>query len=123
MSETRHAPLPSPCLRSPNGNHEWTDQNGIDRCAHCMLDCEMQTVVADAFARHTFIQLRDLVTPKTGECLVGHWWVTHPALGAVLVGGYPQCNRDETIARAVGAKLYPGWPVLQVPVAYLGRQP
>lgn len=38
-------------------------------------------------------------------------------------GGYPQCNRDQTIAEAVGAKLYPGWPVVQVPVAYLGPRP
>lgn len=72
---------------------------------------------------HQFVPLGELTRPRTGECRVDHWWVTHPDLGAVFVGGYPQCNHDQTIAEAVGAKLYPGWPVVQVPVAYLGVDP
>lgn len=72
---------------------------------------------------HTFVPLDDLTRPKSGECLVDYWWVTHPDLGAVFVQGYPMCNSDEAITRPLAARMYPWAVAVKVPVAYLGRQP
>lgn len=71
----------------------------------------------------TFVPFDELTKPRTGHCVVNYWWTIHPERGAVFYDGEPQCNLNEPVARRLAAGLYPGWPVVQVPVAYLGVDP
>ncbi len=77
------------------------------------------------------VPLAVATTPKTGPCLCDHWWSVHPEKGLAFwaqLTGYarseepsPQCNRSESTARLLTAKLHPGHEVVFLPVVYLAH--
>lgn len=74
------------------------------------------------------VPLDVLSTPKTGECLVDHWWLVHEEKGALLWGDStagilsrqpsPAANRDQRITERFKRK---GYEVVQVRVAYMSH--
>lgn len=75
-----------------------------------------------------YVPLELLQTPRTGECLVGYFWMVHPEKGALYLldqrnihrvdGVQEAANRDQ---RIVERFLVEGHEVVQVPVAYLAH--
>ncbi|MCZ7860945.1 hypothetical protein O9X98_05965 [Agrobacterium salinitolerans] len=74
------------------------------------------------------IPLDVIQTPKSGECLVGNFWMVHPERGALYVFDQGSAystdnlrgvwNRDERIVQRFLQKDH---VVMQIPVAYLSH--
>lgn len=72
------------------------------------------------------IHIAQLEEPKSGECLIDHWWVVHPVRGALFYelpdgSASPQCNSDKTVAGLVREKVYPEHDLVQIATAYFGN--
>ena len=76
-----------------------------------------------------FIPVETLGQPRTGECLVDHWWFVDPAKGAMfyasnhhLDGPHPMANRNRRVHEVVAKnKAWAGYDIVQIPAAYMGH--
>lgn len=80
--------------------------------------------------RRTVVYLKETEAsvPRTGECLVGHWWVVHPKLGLmthVRADGVlaPQCNQDEDVVEFYRYRFYPDHIVKYIPIVFMANVP
>jgi hypothetical protein len=72
--------------------------------------------------KFTFLPEEEAINPTKGqyfELMNDQWWVVHPDRGLAFYNpsrnqraglGYPQCNIDETIARALSDDGHLDWP-------------
>lgn len=74
------------------------------------------------------IPLETAQTPKSGHCIVDHYWAVHPEKGVAFYAqlhGYtrceepsPQCNASEHTCRYIMSRMYPDHEVRHIPVVY-----
>ena len=81
-------------------------------------------------AERTKVYLRETEAsvPRTGECLVGHWWVVHPEYGLMIhirPDGFiaPQCNTDDTVVTHYAERFYPDHVIKYIPIVFMANVP
>lgn len=73
--------------------------------------------------RLVYVPLESAIVPPSGliEHLKDRWWSAHPERGLLFFDKKsmsPQCNGDETVARALAARLYPWAETIFVPSVF-----
>lgn len=68
--------------------------------------------------RLSYLPLSEVITePGDGwwDILVDRWWAHEPGKGLIFYGKSPQCNRIESLARAVHEKCHPTAELIFMP--------
>lgn len=76
-----------------------------------------------------YVPKETAILPRTGECIIDHWWVIHPERGLVFFVPSlrhsdmpaPQCNLDQRVTDRLCKQLYSNCHVEQISIVFMAH--
>lgn len=76
-----------------------------------------------------YVPKETAILPRTGECIIDHWWIIHPERGLVFFVPSlrhsdmpaPQCNLDQRVTDRLCKQLYGNCHVEQLSIVFMAH--